>query len=299
MAVAGQIRFCSGRVRIEQTPHPLDQIEIEFSDSVDLQPSLDDAPLERPWLCAECGRVELLGFELFGIDQSLDPFCLICGNERRPPQGCAHFSAELLFDVGDEPTTHPITHRAQTLVADVFSILQPSRLYILIDFLAPNAKQGSNNPEFGPRHATRTNLAHAAKAGRPGAAKQIHQESLNEIIRVVAEENRLAPSAPRDACKKFVTRHASRRFQRLFRSAGQRAHIRLIDLELTMKPGSQTFDELRIGLARATAQLMIEMADDEAPVAKIEELMQQGDRIAAAGDADEVSLLLRKLRENL
>jgi hypothetical protein len=40
---------------------------------------------------------------------------------------------------------------------------------------------------------------------------------------------------------------------------------------------------------------MIEMADDEAAVAKIDELMQQGDRIAATGNADEVAPVLRKL----
>ena len=66
-----------------------------------------------------------------------------------------------------------------------------------------------------------------------------------------------------------------------------------------MKAGGQTFDELRVGLARAAAQLMIEMADNEASVAKIDELMQKGDRIAAARDTDEVPLLLRELLESL
>ena len=115
----------------------------------------------------------------------------------------------------------------------------------------------------------------------------------------MAKENRLATSPPRDARKKFVTRHASRCFHRLFRGASQRGDISSIDLELTMKPGGQTFDELRVGLAGATTQLMIEMADDEAPVARIDELMQQGDRITATGNADEVRAAGRKFRENL
>jgi hypothetical protein len=169
----------------------------------------------------------------------------------------------------------------------------------LVDFLAPNAKQRSNNLEFSPRDATRTRLAHSAEAGRPSAAKQIHQESLNKIICVMAKEDRLATPAPRNARKKFVTGRASRCFDRLFRRAGQRAHIGLADLELTVKPGGQTFDELRIGFAGTAAQLMIEMANDEAPVARIDELMQQCDRITAAGNADEVRAARRKVPENL
>ena len=58
------------------------------------------------------------------------------------------------------------------------------------------------------------------------------------------------------------------------------------------------FNETRIGVARTTAQLMIEMANNEPLVTKTDEVMQQRDRIAAAGDADEVALPRRKLPEN-
>ncbi len=277
MAVAGQICFCRGRAGIEQTPHSLDQIEIELSDSLGLKPFLDGAALERPWLRAECGRVELVGFELFGIDQALDPFCFIRGNEGGTPEGRADVAAQEFFDVRDEPAPDPIAHWLQTLIARVFSILQPPRLYILIDFLAPNAKQRSNNLQLDSQHATRTALAHSAKAGRPRAAKQVHQESLNEIIRVMAKENRLAAPPACEARKKFVTGHASRRFHRLFRCASQGAHIGLINLEPTMKFGGQTLHELRVGFARAATQSMIEVANNQPSVAKIDELMQQGD----------------------
>src|SRR5664279_2870878 len=115
----------------------------------------------------------------------------------------------------------------------------------------------------------------------------------------MAKKNRFATSTPRDSRKKFVTRHASRRVHRLFRGARQRGDISSIELELTMKPGGQTFDKPRIGCAGAGAQLMIKMADDEAPVARIGELMEQGDRITATGNADEVRAAGRKLPEDL
>ena len=44
---------------------------------------------------------------------------------------------------------------------------------------------------------------------------------------------------------------------------------------------------------------MIEMADDEAPIIQLNQLMQERDRIAPTRDADEVPLLRRKLLENL
>ena len=56
-----------------------------------------------------------------------------------------------------------------------------------------------------------------------------------------------------------------------------------------MELRGQTFDESRVGSARTRAQLMIEMANNEPPVTKIDELMQQRDRIPAARDADEIA----------
>ena len=66
-----------------------------------------------------------------------------------------------------------------------------------------------------------------------------------------------------------------------------------------MKLCGQTFDESRVGFARGTTQLMIEMANNETPITKIDELMQQSDRIAATRDADEMGCVLRKLLKNL
>ena len=66
-----------------------------------------------------------------------------------------------------------------------------------------------------------------------------------------------------------------------------------------MKLCGQTFDESRVGFARATTQLMIEVANEEPPVTKIEEMMEQRDRVAAARDTDQVRLVRRKLLENL
>jgi len=147
----------------------------------------------------------------------------------------------------------------------------------LIDFLAPDSKQRPNDLELGSRDATRTGLAHSAKAGRPGAAKQIHQKSFHEVIGVMAEKNRATPATPCDARKKFVTCRASSCFDRLPRIARERGNVGLAKLELTMEFCGQPLNESRVGFARATAQLMIEMANNKPPVLQVDELVQEGD----------------------
>ena len=108
-----------------------------------------------------------------------------------------------------------------------------------------------------------------------------------------------ASAPPRGSRKKFVARHASRRFQRLPGLTGQRGNIRSPKLELELELRGQAFDEFRIGPAGTSAQLMVEMADDEAPITKIGQFMQQRDRITPARNADEIRPVRRKLVENL
>ena len=85
----------------------------------------------------------------------------------------------------------------------------------------------------------------------------------------------------------------------MLRGPGQCGDIGPIDLEFTLKLGGQTFHESRVGFARATTQLMIEVANKEPPITEIDEMMQQRDRIAAARDTNKVRLVRRKLLENL
>lgn len=113
------------------------------------------------------------------------------------------------------------------------------------------------------------------------------------------EKDCVASATPGGSRKKLVTRHASRCFQRLPGLAGKRGNICSARLKLTSELRGQAFDEFRIGLARVSAQLMIEMADDERPIAKIIELMQKCDGITPARDANEVGLVRRKLLESL
>jgi hypothetical protein len=115
----------------------------------------------------------------------------------------------------------------------------------------------------------------------------------------MSQKNRRASAAARDLREELVARNASRRFQRLFGGPSERGNIRLTRLEPEIELCREPFDKSRIGFARASPQLMIEVTDNEPPVSKMVKLMEERDRIAPAGDADEIGLARRKLPENL
>ena len=81
--------------------------------------------------------------------------------------------------------------------------------------------------------------------------------------------------------------------------AGECSDIGPAKFDLVTHLRGEPANEFRVGVTRATAQLMIEMANDEAAIIELRELMQQRDRIAPAGDADEIALIDGKILERL
>lgn len=82
------------------------------------------------------------------------------------------------------------------------------------------------------------------------------------------EKNCPASATPGGFREKLVARRASRRFQRLPGLAGKSGNIPPAKLEPATKPTGKAFDKFRVGPARTSAQLMIEMADNEPPIAE-------------------------------
>ena len=115
---------------------------------------------------------------------------------------------------------------------------------------------------------------------------------------MMREKNRAAASAFRDLREKFVARLARRGFDRHLLFRGQRTNVGRLDGKIDIVFGGEFFDETRIGRGRSAAQLMIQMADDQIFVAKIDKRMQERDGIAAAGDADEIARLGREMPQD-
>ena len=106
---------------------------------------------------------------------------------------------------------------------------------------------------------------------------------------MVGEENFAASFALRDLGEEFVSRVASRSFNRHLFLRGQRADIGRTAFEIEIVIRGELLDEFCIGFCRSSSQLVIQMTDDQFFVAKIDKRMQQRDGISPAGDADEVT----------
>jgi hypothetical protein len=143
----------------------------------------------------------------------------------------------------------------------------------------------------------RRDLAHAAKSCRPSAAKQIHEERLDQIIGMMRQKNHAATAATRDPGKKFVARGAPGCLDGLPGSRCHRAHIFAADLASEFVLAREPANKSRVQSTRSAAQFVIEMANDQFAIPEGQEPMKQHHGIATAGNANQVTGGNRKSRE--
>jgi hypothetical protein len=168
------------------------------------------------------------------------------------------------------------------------------RPQVLVDLFSRNTKQWPNDCQLQTVHSLTRHRPHSPEPGRSGAAKQIQEKSLHQIVRVMTEKNRVATAATRDVGEELVTRGSPRCLNRLSAAPRQSGDVNPFRFEVEFESGGKTPDELRIGFAGATAQLMIEMADDESPISVLGQQMEKRNRIAPTGHADEIPACRRK-----
>jgi hypothetical protein len=83
------------------------------------------------------------------------------------------------------------------------------------------------------------------------------------------KENRVAPATPRHPREELIACHSPGGLDGVFRPASELRHIYPAQFAFGVEPRGQPLDELRVRFARSPAQLMIKMADNEAPVSEI------------------------------
>ena len=115
----------------------------------------------------------------------------------------------------------------------------------------------------------------------------------------MAEENRPATAAARDPREEFVARIPSGSFDGLFFPPRPHRDIDAAELAFQFQLSSEASDEFRIRSARSSAQLMIEVANNEPPVSEVREKMQKRDRIPATRDPDQITVHRRKPRDDV
>ena len=129
------------------------------------------------------------------------------------------------------------------------------------------------------------------------SAEQVDQERFDNIVSMVAEEDRAAAPATRHLREKRVARRACRCFDRLFRLSRELADIGSAEVKFDRMTTGEPLDEPRVTSGAAPAQPVVEVADDKLAVAESDEPVQEGDRIAPSRYTDEITLRGRKLAQ--
>src|SRR5204863_4716691 len=106
------------------------------------------------------------------------------------------------------------------------------------------------------------NLAHRGETSETGAAKKVNQKRLDQIVGVMCEKDCVTASLFRDLCKELVARLTCGGFDRHLLFVRDRADIRGSDFKIDIVFAREFFDKARVGIARASAQLVIQVTDD-------------------------------------
>ena len=186
-----------------------------------------------------------------------------------------------------------IAQHIQGGVAAIFTILQLVRFDVGIDLAAPDRVE---RPDEG-----QVALADGDLRGRFGqrevaaAAEEIEEDGLDTVVGVVAEENLAAAVGAAEIGEEAVARGASCGLDGKFFCFRQGADILLSGLEMQLVASREFFDEAGVCGGFAPAQGVVEVADDEFFEPGGVEKMEEGDTVAAAGDADEVFPIWREV----
>src|SRR5437763_17080456 len=98
----------------------------------------------------------------------------------------------------------------------------------------------------------------------------------------MAKENRVAVPSFGNVDKKFVARLPRCSFNRQFLFFCETANLYRFHRNVDIVLVSNFFDEARIGIARTSAEPVIQMTDDQIFVAGLDQPMEERNRIAAA-----------------
>jgi len=113
------------------------------------------------------------------------------------------------------------------------------------------------------------------------------------------QENRAAPMALRGFREKRVARVTRCGLERHLFFLRQRANVRRAEFKIDLIFPGQFFYKACIGIARSSAQLMVQMTNDQFLVTEIDQPVEQRDGIAPTGNADQIRPLGRKSSQQI
>jgi hypothetical protein len=203
-------------------------------------------------------------------------------------QGWAEVASRGLEESGDRFETQSVPEGIRNGVGGIFAEGEGTAGGPRGDGIAGHAEQWAAEREWFPRARGKQgrNGFHAAETG--AAAQQIGEDGFHLIVGVVGEENRAAAVSAGAGSEETVTRMPPCRFKRKTVPFRLSPDVCGSFHEGKREPDGQLPDESGVLVRVAVAQLVIEVADDDAVVdGCFVQGVQQDDRVDSSGDGGE------------
>src|SRR4029077_21122657 len=251
-----------------------------------------------------------------------DPFFFIRNNHSCSPNILADVAAEHFLQVRNDPMSNAVAQRCEIFVRSILAKFQPVLADVIVDLFAPDAKKRAHDRQVDAVDSSCRNFPHRRKAGAAGATKQIDQKRFDQIVGVMRDEDCPALLAPCDFSKECVARFTRGSFDRHLLLLPERADVGRAEFKFKATdrcrasaslargrswhaeplPNNflvvalyQPFYKLRIGIARSSAQSMIQVANDKSFVTQADQPVQQRDGITPAGNTDQIGSVWGKV----
>lgn len=271
-------------------------IEPDICDFVLEEPCADEAPLHREMTTVKPGNRELR-WKRLAAQVRIEIFIFrtehLCGTPHRR----SNFAPEGFLQKRNHLVSHAVAVMLAIAVRVIFSKGNGVCLNISENFAAPDVEQRAEN-----RQRTVRGLALGARPHRPQArctrsAKEMEQKRLDLIISVMGENKRGTSLLGRGLFKEGVALKAGCRFDggALFQSTSGYVGTTCDVAELMVC--GKLLDKPGVGRTGFPPKLMIEMANDQVAIAKIQQEMQQRDGVAPPRDTDQKALFRRLFPE--
>jgi hypothetical protein len=125
------------------------------------------------------------------------------------------------------------------------------------------------------------------------AAQQVPQHGLGLVVRVVGQEHAPAAMEGGAAGEEIMAGPAGGEFERFATVGGGLADVDPPDFAGEPEAAGRGGDEAGVTAGSPAAQTVIEVTDDQFLEAVFDKQVEQGGRVRAAGNADEISTTLR------
>lgn len=292
-AVARKIDLCGG-VDVEDPETAGEQVLREVANLLILEVDEECATLQRLRKLADLGEKKaILGVSQFQVIDEIEHGVAIFRTDPGGPIDCRDdIAVHDLLQEREGFHAKAVARRKGLAVRGVFLKLQVVLGEEGVDFTAPNIEQGAHQREFLAIDRESCLVAHASQSGR--AAEEIEEHGFGIVVGVMGEQDGVATVLPSAGRKELVTTAAGRYFDGSLFLVGAALNLNPRDFEGEVVVFGETAHEGGIMIGEDSAELMIEVTENDLASVMGEERVQECHRIATTGDSQQIAPARRK-----